>query len=431
MVTGTIPAVQAIMDTEAERTFWEVVRHHERPPYFFENEGVGNRLARAARVVTDERITPNSDGSYTVTGSENRQYRVTDSCSCPQSQKGKSKHCYHMVAVALYIEWKRRLRPVAPVVLGTLRAGTASLPTTPDDEIGNGFPVDDETLPLPLPPTTVDERLAAAVDQCVTHALQEDRMPQDEYIPEPDTDDAPVAVAEAPERDTTAASPRSLPGPVLLPSLDARTLEQSMQAWSAQRQVVKRFLQQELVEGTDYYTLRIKGRETKPALSKAGSEKFLALFQLHAVFEQDTATWTMLGSPQGTLCYRCQLHTRSGEIVGEGRGARTIQQDGGDINKAVKMGQKSACVDAILRTGALSDVFTQDLDEQPQPPAPSPTAPAKPSSQDLRQRIWALVKAAEPGLTNREAVEAYIKERTGMDLHPDFYQAIVNRLEQV
>ena len=108
---------------------------------------------------------------------------------------------------------------------------------------------------------------------------------------------------------------RPLPGPVLLPALDARTLEQSMQAWAEQRQVVKRFIQTQLVDGTDYYTLQMGQRASKPTLSKAGSEKFLGLFQLHAVFEQDTATWTMLGEPKGTLCYVCHLLTRTGEVV--------------------------------------------------------------------------------------------------------------------
>jgi hypothetical protein len=416
MVTGTIPAVQALMDTEAERTFWEVVRHHERPPYFFENEGVGNRLARAARVVTDERITPNSDGSYTVTGSENRQYRVTDSCSCPQSQKGKSKHCYHMVAVALYIEWKRRLRPVAPVVLGTLRAGTAPLPRDDADALGNGSPVDDETLPLPLPATTVDERLAQPPT-----LPQEDRMADDGYIPEPDTDDAPVAVLDAPVPPAAVTTPATS-------SLDARALLESMSAWKEQRQLLARYIKEQLTDGVDYYTLRIKGRDTKPTLSKAGSEKFLAIFKLTATFQQDQATWTMLGSKEGVLCYTCTLLTREGQVVGEGRGARTLAQDQGDINKAVKMAQKSAQIDAILRTGCLSDVFTQDINEPDETPAkPNPLHPAA----ALRQRIWAKVQELAPQATSREAVERFIQERTTLALHPDNYGEILRHLDKI
>jgi hypothetical protein len=356
---------------------------------------------------------------------------VAESCSCPNSQKASTKWCYHAVGVALYVEWQRRLHPTAPVALGTLRAGT-----------------------LPLPPVTVDERLAQAVPnfQAISddiererlalgtmhdatalathHMPQEDLMSEDEelYIPEPS--EAPQTILEPP------AVTRPLPGPVLLPSLDAQTLERSMQSWSAQRQVVKRFLHQELVEGTDYYTLRIKGRETKPALSKAGSEKFLALFQLHASFAQDTATWTMLGEPQGTLCYVCTLHTRGGEIVGEGRGARTIQQDGGDINKAVKMAQKSSCVDAILRTGALSDVFTQDLEPETTTAPATPTKPQGQSqdtvsstAQALRQRIWARVQQITPEAKTREEVTRVIMEKTGLALHPDHYADILITLE--
>lgn len=405
--TETRTVVGQIVDNADERELWIVGREFERPPYFIAGKGGDTRLSRALRLCVDDKITPNSDGSYQVEGSHGRSYRVTDSCSCPNSQKASTKWCYHAVGVALYVEWKKRLHPTAPIPLGTLRPGT-----------------------LPLPPTTVDERLAAHTEALVndpefTHLpAQEDRMSDHEYIPEPDTNDAPVAVLEPP---VPQPVPRALPGPVLLPSLDARTLEQSMQDWSAQRQVVKRFLHQELVEGTDYYTLRIKGRETKPALSKAGSEKFMALFQLHASFAQDTATWTMLGQPQGTLCYVCTLMTRSGEVVGEGRGARTVQQDNGDINKAVKMAQKSSCVDAILRTGALSDVFTQDLDDaQPAPVKPNPLHP----SAELRQRIWAKVQALAPEVSTREAVAAFIQARTGMDLHPDFYQEILEQLER-
>ena len=57
----------------------------------------------------------------------------------------------------------------------------------------------------------------------------------------------------------------------------------------------------------------------------------------------------MLGSKDGLLCYTCTLMTRQGEVIGEGRGARSVTQDGGDINKAIKMATKSAQVDAVLR----------------------------------------------------------------------------------
>ena len=91
------------------------------------------------------------------------------------------------------------------------------------------------------------------------------------------------------------------------------------------------------------------------------------------------------------------------------------------------MSEKSALIDAVLRTGALSEVYTQDLesDEEPAkaatPVKPNPLHPAA----ELRQRIWAKVKELAPEATTRETVEAFIKERTGMDLHPDLYGAVL------
>lgn len=419
MIAATPSVVNTIVETAEEREFWTVVREHERPPYQFPEEGVNNRLNLAARLVYEEHVHPQSDGSFQVDGSGGRTYRVGDSCSCPASQKSKSKWCKHLVAVALYVEWRRRLRPVAPapVVLGTLRAGTAPLPT--DDDIGNGFPVDDETLPLPLPPTTVDERLRQATARTLAAASQEDRMPDDGYIPEPDTDDAPVAVMDAP------VSTRAL-----TPMAQEDDLEQALTRWTAQRQIVQRFLKHQLIAGTDYYQLRIGKGESKPSLSKAGAEKVLSWLKWSASFTPDTGTWEMLGRPTNLVCYVCHLHTRSGEVVGEGRGARSVTKDNGDINKAIKMAEKSSMVSAVLRTGALSDCFTQDLEDMQEAEPAKATTPAKPTSQDLRQRIWTKVQELAPDVKTREAVEAYLKERTGMDLHPDFYQAIVSRLEE-
>jgi len=325
--------VNDIVETAEEKEFWTVVREHERPNFYFPEEGLGNRLNKAARVVYEERITPNSDGSFTVEGSPGHLYRVREHCSCPDSTYRKERPCYHEIAVTLYIEWQRRLRPVAPVVLGTLRAGTAPLPREDDDAIGSGYPVDDETLPLPLPPVTVDERLAQAAAVARDHVFdalplpQEDRMTEDaaQYIPEPE--DAPVAVLEAPvpARALTPVAPQVL------------DLEVALQTWTSERAIVQRFLKHELKANIDYYTLRIGGKDSKPSLSKAGAEKVMGWLKLQASFTPDTGTWEMLGRPTDLVCFVCTLRTRSGEIVGEGRGARSIKKDGGDVNKAIKM----------------------------------------------------------------------------------------------
>lgn len=121
--------------------------------------------------------------------------------------------------------------------------------------------------------------------------------------------------------------------------VDPTTLELKIANWNQMRALLTAYIGQNMKEGIDYYTLISGGKESKPSLSKAGSEKFLSLFNLQARFRKDDETWEMLGRPAGVICYVCALYTKSGEFVGEGRGAREVRKDR-DINKAIKMAQK-------------------------------------------------------------------------------------------
>src|SRR5205823_12235808 len=165
--------------------------------------------------------------------------------------------------------------------------------------------------------------------------------------------------------------------------IDPTTLELKITNWNQMRTLLTAYISQNLKEGIDYYTLTIGGKVSKPSLSKAGSEKFLSLFNVHATFRKDDATWEMLGRPAGVICYICELYTKRGELVGEGRGAREVLKEK-DINKAIKMAQKSAQIDAVLRTGASSDAFTQDLEEVQEP--------EEPLVRQQKHRIGALLK---------------------------------------
>lgn len=114
------------------------------------------------------------------------------------------------------------------------------------------------------------------------------------------------------------------------------------------------------VEGKDYHV--IQGRKS---LAKGGAEKIGAIFNWQANFRKDTETLEMLGNPVGLVAFVCTL-TRNGTFMGEGRGTADIKKNGGDANKTVKMAQKSAYIDAVLRTSGLSDFFTQDLEDMDQ-----------------------------------------------------------------
>ena len=75
---------------------------------------------------------------------------------------------------------------------------------------------------------------------------------------------------------------------------------------------------------------------------------------------------------------RCEIRDAAGRVVADGVGARALQQDSGDINKALKMAEKSAHIDATLRMAGLSEVFTQDLEEMI--PAGNATIPGSATS---------------------------------------------------
>lgn len=122
----------------------------------------------------------------------------------------------------------------------------------------------------------------------------------------------------------------------------------------------------------------------------------------------------------GVICYVCALYTKGGEFVGEGRGAREVRKDK-DINKAIKMAEKSSQIDAILRTGSLSDYFTQDLEDQP--------AQAERIMRQQKKRLVALLKLLGTDAVDKAGYEAAVQHYTGLALVPESYQEIMHRLE--
>lgn len=114
-----------------------------------------------------------------------------------------------------------------------------------------------------------------------------------------------------------------------------------------------------LAENRDYYV--IKGRKS---LGKAGAEKLATIYSLVATFARDNETIESFRSIEGLVAFVCTL-THSGEITGQGRGAAVLESNGNDANKTIKMAQKSAFIDAVIRSTGLSDIFTSDLEDMP------------------------------------------------------------------
>ena len=83
---------------------------------------------------------------------------------------------------------------------------------------------------------------------------------------------------------------------------------------------------------------------SKPSLWKPGAEKICGMLGLIPRFpnlrEYETAALT--GTDIKVILIKCELHTNSGFVAAEGTGARSLAQDSGDINKSLKMAEKSS-----------------------------------------------------------------------------------------
>lgn len=127
--------------------------------------------------------------------------------------------------------------------------------------------------------------------------------------------------------------------------------------------------------GRDYF--EIKGRKS---LGKSGAEKIASIFGYVAEFRRDTEMMSAFGDMPGVISLICDL-TKDGKLVGQGRGASTIEKSDGDINKALKMSEKSSFISAVVRSSGLSDLFSQDLENLD----PSLVTPAQALPEDIQE----------------------------------------------
>jgi hypothetical protein len=89
------------------------------------------------------------------------------------------------------------------------------------------------------------------------------------------------------------------------------------------------------------------------------------MFGWRARFVADLPVLQMYGpGTTGTFALVCELVDRQGQVVGQGRGVAELRETSmTSVNMAVKMAEKRAYVDAVLRAAGLSQYFTQDLED--------------------------------------------------------------------
>ncbi len=231
----------------------------------------------------------------------------------------------------------------------------------------------------------------------------EDTLPRIEGLPS--------VTIETSYSQIAAASPFDLPIEVFADGLERRRQN---------RLAIMNWLRGALVEGTDYGRIHMAGKDkcvyarsgqaelcqtpghwSRPSLFKTGAEKICGMLGITVHFPSldDYERAALDGLSLRTIILRCELHDGQGRIVAEGVGARNVQQDYGDLNKSLKMAEKSALIDATLRLAGLSEVFAQDLEDMAEIPMtamngdeqePAPSLLSAAQLEHLEQRIEAL-----------------------------------------
>lgn len=136
-----------------------------------------------------------------------------------------------------------------------------------------------------------------------------------------------------------------------------------------------------MVEGKDYHII-----QGKKSMAKGGAEKIANIFGWTAGFTKDEDAMGAFSTIPGIICFVCML-SKTGKQIGEGRGAAILSKNSNDPNKTLKMAQKSAFIDAVIRASGLSDFYTQDLEDMAPEDFKGHLEPIKPSDSQ-KKVIW-------------------------------------------
>ncbi len=244
-----------------------------------------------------------------------------------------------------------------------------------------------------------------------------------------------------------SANPLDLPAEDFKAGLDRRKQNRSaLMAW----------VREALIENSDFGKIHVVSRNkcqagkncrnpnhfSKPSLFKPGAEKICGMLGLTVRYPTlpDYEKAALTGANLSQIIIRCEILDASARIVADGVGARVIAQDNGDINKALKMAEKSAHIDATLRMAGLSEVFTQDIEDMIQRReaefVQQATTELKTNfigiSKSQHQRLEARI--SELGL-DRDRVKNWMAKASHnrfnnfLELSQDFYQKLDRKLE--
>ena len=224
-------------------------------------------------------------------------------------------------------------------------------------------------------------------------------------------------------------SPLDLPAEQFKAGLDRR---------KANRELLMVWLRSALVEGVDFGRIHVVSKErcqfarqgrvkdcgdpahwSRNSLFKSGAEKITGMLGMtvHYPSLPDYEQAVLNGTALTIVMLRCELRDAHGRVVAEGVGARSVGQDYGDINKTLKMAEKSALIDSCLRLAGLSEIYTQDIEdrsvveEEPDAPlSPKPRGTAKSATPASNATAASTATDTDDSQIGKEALEALRQE---------------------
>ncbi len=244
-----------------------------------------------------------------------------------------------------------------------------------------------------------------------------------------------------------SGNPLNLPASAFREGLDRRTQNRTaLLAW----------VRDALVEGSDFGKLHVLGKNrcqagpacqnpshfSKPSLFKPGAEKICGLLGVTVRYPSlpDYEQAALAGKSLSVIILRCELLDSGSQVIADGIGARTLAQDNGDLNKALKMAEKSAHIDATLRMAGLSEVFTQDIEDLLQRREAESLQQAEreltPAFEGITQAQYQQLEARIQELhLDRERVKAWMTKASQarftnfLELSQTFYHTLYHKLE--
>ena len=259
----------------------------------------------------------------------------------------------------------------------------------------------------------------------------------------------PVQPANTENLPVISANPLDLP---------AATFQEGLNRRKANRAALMAWIRDALVDGSDFGKIHVMGWNkckagkdcqnpahfSKASLFKPGAEKICGMLGVTVRYPtlQDYERAALTGAQLTQIIIKCEIIDASGRVVADGVGARIIAQDNGDINKALKMAEKSAHIDATLRMAGLSEVFTQDLEDMLQRREAESIQQAETElnndfegiTKAQHQRLEARIR--ELGLDRNRVKDWMFKAShqrfsNFLELSQDFYEKLYNRLDKL